>query len=314
MTSLPPDFLPPTPRRRLTLHRPDGVRIAVQLHGPDDAPTVVLAHGWTCSATFWNRVTHRLLGDHRVVVFDQRGHGRSSTVPDGGFTTDALAGDLAAVLRATVPAEGKAVVAGHSMGAMAMVALAGTDADTLHATIGAAVLASTGVEELVGRLNVLPVNREPDERWLAFARAAMADPRGLPRLPLSAARAVTTRVTLSRTATRAEREFTTDIVLACPVATFRGFALMLGEVNLRKQLDLFDVPTTVLVGTHDRLTPPWHAHRMADALPFSLGLVELPGEGHMTPLTAPDQVAGVVRRLARGHAGRFGPAVGWEAG
>jgi pimeloyl-ACP methyl ester carboxylesterase len=295
---LPADFRPPTPVRRLTLHRPDGVRLAVQVHGPDDVPVVVLSHGWTCSATFWTRVTHRLLTDRRVVVYDQRGHGRSSAVPAGGFTTAALAGDLAAVLTATVPAGRRAVVAGHSMGGMSLVAMAGAEPDTLRRTVSAALLASTGMDELVGRMSILPHPAEPGDRWLTIAQRLMTEPHALHGLPLPLARAAATWVTLSGKATRAEREFNADILLACPPVTYRGFALMLGALDLADELARFDVPAMVLVGTHDRLTPPWHAHRTADALPRPLGLLELQGHGHMTPLTAPDATADTIRRLA----------------
>ncbi|GDY55987.1 hypothetical protein SVIO_066100 [Streptomyces violaceusniger] len=58
------------------------------------------------------------------------------------------------------------------------------------------------------------------------------------------------------------------------------------------------MPTAVIVGTADRLTPPEHAHALAAALPHCTGLTELPGLGHMTPLEDPDAVAGVIRGLA----------------
>jgi pimeloyl-ACP methyl ester carboxylesterase len=57
------------------------------------------------------------------------------------------------------------------------------------------------------------------------------------------------------------------------------------------------VPTAVLVGTADRLTPPVQAHRIAAALPHSLGVTELPGVGHMTPVEEPDLVTARIREL-----------------
>ena len=58
------------------------------------------------------------------------------------------------------------------------------------------------------------------------------------------------------------------------------------------------VPALVLVGTADRLTPPWHAHRLAEALPLGLGVVEVPDAGHMTPVQAPEAITAAVHRLA----------------
>jgi len=312
VTALPADFRPLTPTRRFTVTSPDGARIAVQVHEPDrdsDAPTAVLVHGWTLSATFWVRVVHRIAGLVRTVVYDQRGHGRSSPVPDGGFTPAALADDLAAVLAATVPDGGAAVVAGHSMGAMAVVAFAGRHADGLHRQVGTVLLASTGVEQLLGRMAVVPSLRRgpagtPDAGTagpvrLAVTRQALRDARPLHRMPLPLARATLVHTTMSRTATPQERAYAADLVLACPPRTYEGFARMLADLDLAADLARLDVPARVLVGTADRLTPPWHARRMAASLPHPAGLVQVAGAGHLTPLTAPDAVAAAVLDLAR---------------
>jgi len=312
VTAVPADFRPPTPARRLTVTSPDGARIAVQVHEPagdPDAPTAVLVHGWTLSANFWVRVVHRLAGQVRMVVYDQRGHGRSGPVPDGGFTAAALADDLAAVLAATVPGDRTAVVTGHSMGGMALVAFAGRYPDALHRQVRAALLASTGLEQLLGRMTVVPwVGRRPANApddaasgpvRLALTRRALGDARALHLMPLRLARATLVRVAMSRTATPQERAYAADLMLACPQRTYEGFARALAELDLAGDLPRLDVPTRVLVGTADRLTPPWHARRMAAALPCPAGLVQVAGAGHLTPLTAPDAVAAAVLDLAR---------------
>jgi pimeloyl-ACP methyl ester carboxylesterase len=45
-----------------------------------------------------------------------------------------------------------------------------------------------------------------------------------------------------------------------------------------------------------------HARRIAEALRDCVGLIELPGLGHMTPVEAPDLVTGKIRELATTHA------------
>ncbi|HEY3240716.1 MAG TPA: alpha/beta fold hydrolase, partial [Acidimicrobiia bacterium] len=73
-------------------------------------PTAVLVHCWTGHRGFWEPVAARLVArGHRVVLYDQRGHGASTngTAPP---TVDQLATDLAAVLEATGSRD--AVVAG----------------------------------------------------------------------------------------------------------------------------------------------------------------------------------------------------------
>ena len=61
------------------------------------------------------------------------------------------------------------------------------------------------------------------------------------------------------------------------------------------------VPVTVVRGTRDRLCPHDWAAAMAAAAPYGR-LVEIPGAAHLTPMTHPGRVAGLVRATA-GQAG-----------
>ena len=58
------------------------------------------------------------------------------------------------------------------------------------------------------------------------------------------------------------------------------------------------VPTTILVGAEDTLTPPALAEAMRDAIPASR-LVVLPEAGHLTPLERPAEFTAEIRRLVR---------------
>ena len=49
-------------------------------------------------------------------------------------------------------------------------------------------------------------------------------------------------------------------------------------------------PRMVVAGARDRLTPPAHARRIAEALPHLQALIELPDTGHMSPLERPDEL------------------------
>lgn len=61
------------------------------------------------------------------------------------------------------------------------------------------------------------------------------------------------------------------------------------------------MPTAVIAGTEDRLTPPVHARALVAALPDCLGLTELAGMGHMTPVEAPEVVTAKIRELVAGY-------------
>ena len=146
-------YAPPVPVRELTVTSADGSRLHVEVHGPEEAPAVVLVHGWSCSTAFWAAQTRDLAVDHRVVVYDQRGHGRSPAALT--HSTDALADDLEAVLEKTLAPCEKAVVVGHSMGGMTVLAAAGRARFREHAV--AVLLCSTGSSRLVDESLVVPL-------------------------------------------------------------------------------------------------------------------------------------------------------------
>src|SRR6185437_12856427 len=79
-------FSPPEPHTRLRPRSVGGVHLNVEVHGPDDAPTVVLIHGWTCSVPFWAPVISTLREDLRVVAYDLRGHGASDLPGRGQYS------------------------------------------------------------------------------------------------------------------------------------------------------------------------------------------------------------------------------------
>src|SRR5690606_25350498 len=150
---LPDTLRPPRPTRVLRVRSADGTMLHAEVHGPEDAPTVVFSHGWTCSTLVWLPIL-RVLGDSiRAVLYDQRGHGRSETPRRSGYSTTALADDLCAVLHATVPRGTRVAVVGHSMGGMTLMAAA--DRPEFRSRVAAALLASTGSHALVPGAHVV---------------------------------------------------------------------------------------------------------------------------------------------------------------
>ena len=82
---------------------------------------MLLLHGWTCDGADWSWLAADLAIDHRVVILDMRGHGRSTQTVDP-YGAQVLAEDIARVLRNL--AIDRAVVVGHSMGAIVASTLA----------------------------------------------------------------------------------------------------------------------------------------------------------------------------------------------
>ncbi|RAJ34639.1 pimeloyl-ACP methyl ester carboxylesterase [Kitasatospora sp. SolWspMP-SS2h] len=293
---IPADCVLPDPAAVRTVRSADGAELNVEEYGPAGAPLVVLAHGWTCSTAFWAPVVNRLAADFRVVAYDQRGHGRSPA-PAGpaGYATAKLAEDLEAVLTATVPEGRRAVVVGHSMGGMTI--MAAGDRPAVAARTAANVLVNTGPGALIAELTVLPpavrakVLRRFLHRQILRSRLPLGPVTGLTRAALKYA--------TMGPATPADRvEACAQVVHACPAKVRFHWATVLDTLDVQDGLAKLTAPTAVIAGSHDRLTPPVHARRIAAALADPRGLLELPGTGHMSPLERPAEVAAEIRRVA----------------
>ncbi|MEU6879332.1 alpha/beta hydrolase [Streptomyces sp. NPDC046712] len=271
----------------------DGARIHAEVYGPEGAPTVVLAHGWTCSIAFWAEQIRDLARDHRVIAYDQRGHGRTPA-PAGasGHSTRALADDLEAVLAATLAPGEKTVLAGHSMGGMTLMAAAARPGFREHAA--AVLLCSTGPSRLTAESLVVPMR--PGGLRTRLTRAILGA-----RAPLGPVTPVSKRIlryaTMGPGSAPERVDACARIVHACPRVSRVAWSHVLAELDLEAGVRELELPVAVLVGAADRLTPPVHSRAMAEALPQCVGLDELAGMGHMTPVEAPEAVTARIREL-----------------
>ncbi|WP_369144733.1 alpha/beta fold hydrolase [Streptomyces sp. R44] len=290
----------PAPRA-LTAVSADGSPIHVEVYGPEDAPAVVLSHGWTCSIAFWAEQIRSLATDHRVIAYDQRGHGRSpAPAASGGrgYSTTALADDLEAVLAATLGPGERAVIAGHSMGGMTIMAAATRPGFRQHAA--AALLCSTGPSRLTAEATVVPLRPGGLRSRLTAAVLGAKAPLG----PVNAvSKKILRYATMGPGSAPDKVEACARIVHACPRGARYGWSQVLAGLDLEAGLRELRLPVAVLVGTADRLTPAVLSHAMTEALPHCTGLVTLAGMGHMTPVEAPEAVTAQIRELTLTYLG-----------
>ncbi|MFI6940306.1 alpha/beta fold hydrolase [Streptomyces sp. NPDC050418] len=293
-------YAPPAAARELVAVSADGSRLHVEVHGPVDdpaAPAVVLVHGWTCSTAFWAAQIRELARDHRVIAYDQRGHGRSP-VPAGptGYSVAALVDDLEAVLATALEPGEQAVLVGHSMGGMTLMAAAGRPKAEEHAA--AVLLCSTGTERLAEVSTVMPLRagrlRTRLTRGLLHSKAPLG-----PVTPV--AKAVLRYATMGPGSARDKIDACTRIVHACPRGVRQGWGRVLASLAIHANLARLTAPTAVIAGATDRMTPPEAARAIVAALPHCEGYTELPGIGHMTPVEAPDLVTAQIRQLVAAH-------------
>jgi pimeloyl-ACP methyl ester carboxylesterase len=112
---------PSSERRRIgDLVRVDGHDVHVRQDGPEDAPTVVLVHGFSCSMHWFDRVAAELAAEHRVIRVDLLGHGCTSTATN--LDAEAQARAMSGVLERL--GTNGATAVGHSFGADVVLAMA----------------------------------------------------------------------------------------------------------------------------------------------------------------------------------------------
>jgi pimeloyl-ACP methyl ester carboxylesterase len=100
------------------------------------------------------------------------------------------------------------------------------------------------------------------------------------------------------TATAAQIAFYERMLIASPPDARADIGIALSDLELYHALPRLTVPTIVLAGAKDRLTPPSHAKRIAEQLPDLVRLTVLEETGHMAPLERPDQVNQALLDLA----------------
>ncbi|GAA1791783.1 alpha/beta hydrolase [Luedemannella flava] len=289
--------------RLATLSLADGGYLSVERQGPADAPMViVLLHGWTLDKRVWRPQIEALTGQgHRIVAYDLRGHGRSSDVRPGQATVEQLADDLAEVLGTELAAGQRAVLVGHSLGGMAILELAQRHPDALSASVAGAVLVATSAEGSTHTdYGFASQALVAAARRMELAGAALLARSGTwrPHRALSPGLLPFLRWLLfGATAHRADVRLTLSTLSHTPLSSIGGFR---PAVHLHRCLEtlpaLRGLPTSVLVGTMDRLTPPRCAEAIVEALPDA-ELTVLPDAGHMLSLERPAEVTEAIGRV-----------------
>jgi pimeloyl-ACP methyl ester carboxylesterase len=263
----------------------DGTALALRSAGPDDAPTLVFVHGFSLDLTIWHYQWTGLDG-LRCVLYDQRGHGRSGRAAD--LSVETMGRDIGAVLDA-VTGDARVVLVGHSLGAMAI--LSAAESGVLgHRVAGVALIGAASSDLLRGAMGSMRGMLRP--RLETFAMAARRVDR-LRRAVLASPTDVAGMLTrLTQFGDDAPPNLVNHVVglaahASSDVWTDGITALM--ELDLRHAIAKLDMPTLVIVGEQDRVTPPAAAVELVGALPDGR-LAVISGAGHMPMLERPQDV------------------------
>jgi pimeloyl-ACP methyl ester carboxylesterase len=238
---------------------------------------VLLLHGFPLGRWMWDAPRAALRDRYRVIAPDLRGHG-DSEVPPGPYAMDLLADDAARLLD-ELRVE-RAVVGGLSMGGYVAFAFWRRHA----ARVQALLLCDTraGADDAGSKV----MRQSTAQVALERGTAAVVDGM-LPKL--LAPRTLRERPDLvADVRARLQR---TD-----PRAVAAALLGMKDRVDSTPTLATITVPTLVLVGGDDQLTPPAAARALAAAIPGAR-LEVVADAGHLTPVEQPAATSAALRRF-----------------
>jgi len=251
--------------------------LAYDDEGP--GPVVVLLHGFPLDRTVWASQVQTVGSTYRVIAPDLRGQGETAA-PGGIYPIDDMADDVVETLDALRLTE-PIVLGGLSMGGYVALSLAVRYAKRLRG------------------LMLIGTRAEADTPDSARSREDLAR-----RVEEAGDVGPVVDAMLPRFFNEAARERHASVVAALSErmrkASPRGVAGALRGMGTRPDrsadLSRITVPTLVMVGADDVITPPAVSRALAEALPHAV-YAEIPEAGHLAPLENPSAANAAMLRF-----------------
>jgi pimeloyl-ACP methyl ester carboxylesterase len=295
----------------------DGVRLSceeIEAQSGRAALTVVLVHGFALDRRTWHFQRRSLsqLTDPsvRLVLYDQRSHGRSERAPRESCTIEQLALDLDAVIRALAP-EGPLVLVGHSMGGMTIMALAEQHPELFTDRVAGVALVSTSAGEVGsgGLPGTLLSRHNPLTRGVGLlARLQPKLVEGVRRAAGDVIWAITRNFAYGdRNVSPWLVDLVDTMISANAVDALTDFVDTVGSHDRIAALPgLASCEVLVAAGDADRVIPGSHSAVIAAELPDAT-LLEFTGAGHLPMLEQPAAMDEALVELLRRSAARSRP-------
>lgn len=252
------------------------------------APTVLFVHGWMCDLDTWHFQRLALRDHARLVLMEQRSHGRSGRSGPRNSSLADMADDLRRVIEAHA-ADGPVVLVGHSMGGMAIMQLAQSHPDIFQDQIAGVVLMSTSGGKLMKRSPALRMVKP-----MVKAVTPLLD-WGREFNSYSVIR----RWAFGPHVDPAVVDMANEMILRAPTRVIINFYDNFVELDLGAGLEVISrCRTSVVCGTQDVMTPFSHSRWLARHIPGA-ELVPVNDAGHMVMLEEHEQVTEAIERVLK---------------
>lgn len=244
-----------------------GCRVRYTVSGQNDAPWIVLMHGWGCTAETLASVASVAATTHRVLSLDFPGHGRSAE-PPSVWGVDEYTRVLTEILAAENIS--KPVLLGHSFGGRVGINYASTYPDNVEKLI------------LVDAAGIKP--RRPINYYIKVYSFKLM--KAAARLLMSKEKAA------AFIEARRRKNGSADYAAASPL--MRSVLSKVVNEDLKHLMPAIKAPTLLIWGENDTATPIADARYMEKHIPGA-GLVSFAGCGHYSFLDNPAQFGAVLR-------------------
>jgi pimeloyl-ACP methyl ester carboxylesterase len=255
-------------------------------------PTLVFVHGFTCNLHTWHFQRLHFRGRRRMVFYDHRSHGRSGRSSREHTTVEQLARDLLTVVDSLAPEE-QLVLVGHSMGGMAIIALAELHPELFGSRVVGVGLCSTSggaiaLHKVLGLPD--PVGAQLPGRVIALAAKAPALVDRARRAGSNIGYVTVGAFAFGTPVPGAYVGLVDQMIASTPFEVISEFFPSIQAHDKYDALSaLASVPTYVFCGTRDRITPASHSRDLHNLVAGST-LIEYEHGGHMVPLEFHDEL------------------------
>lgn len=243
--------------------------------GPRLAPTIVFIHGFPLDHTMWQAQLDYFSKKYRCVAPDLRGFSKSALYGND-FTIDLLADDVNALMEFLGIERG--TICGFSMGGYVAFALWRKYSHRFNKLILVDTKATRdSPETLSNRYNLIEqVSKNGVQAVIAMQLDKLIHPRSQ-KTPLSA------KIRKMMRATPAG-----NIIHAIRAIILRADAI--------SSLATINVPTCIIVGENDQLTPPSEAETIRDRIPNAQMHI-IKNSGHMSPMESPHEANDIIAKF-----------------
>lgn len=260
----------------------DGAQIKAVQTG--EGIPVVLAHGYAVDRHEWNVIAKALVKrNFKVIAFDQRGHGES-TIGKEGVGSRQMSEDYLAVLRAFEVKNG--ILVAHSMGGFLAIKTLIESRETISDHLKGCLLMATFAGD---------VNRDNPQNRLQIPLIQS----GIMSL-LIRSRAIAKGFAKTLMGAEKDPEMLEAFVNGFGKSGLKALLPILNAMvaeNYYSRLGEINLPCTIVVGTQDKTTPPFHTHQLHSGIKGSK-LVQLQGKGHLLNWEAPETLIEEIVHLA----------------